>query len=102
MLVALIVMIVEITQSMGLDFKALSREMANSSWTRVLFLMIGSVNSILSNSFKWSFYSHRYDWFGPGYDAKNLSCKSLPEAQKYVLVWCCFYTVNLLFLTLGF
>ena len=82
MLVALIVMIVEITQSMGLDFKALSREMANSSWTRVfVFDDWLSKQHFVKQFLSGVFIPIVMTGLDQDMMQKNLSCKSLPEAQ---------------------
>lgn len=104
MLVALIVMIVEITQSMGLDFKALSREMANSSWTRVfVFDDWLSKQHFVKQFLSGVFIPIVMTGLDQDMMQKNLSCKSLPEAQKNMYWYgAAFIPVNLLFLTLGF
>ncbi len=104
MLIALVVMIVELSQSMGLNLKTLTQEVVNSDLTRIfVFDDWVSKQHFFKQFFSGVFIAIVMTGLDQDMMQKNLSCKNLPEAQKNMYWYAgAFIPVNFLFLILGF
>ncbi len=104
MVFALVFMIVELMQTMGLNVSMLTKEMMQNDWSRMfVFDDWISKQHFVKQFFSGVFIAIVMTGLDQDMMQKNLSCKSLPEAQKNMYWYAgAFIPVNFLFLTLGF
>jgi len=104
MLSALIMCIVMISKSMGAGFGDMIANVAHSEYSQVFFFSDGWADP--NNFFKQFLSGALISIVMTGLDQdlmqKNLTCRTLKDAQKNVFTFCInFFIVNIVFLTLG-
>ncbi|MBK7602485.1 MAG: sodium:solute symporter [Saprospiraceae bacterium] len=104
MLSALVMCIYMISQSMGSGFSEMIHSVSNSKYSKIFFFSDGWADP--NNFFKQFLSGALISIVMTGLDQdlmqKNLTCRTLKDAQKNVFTFCInFFIVNIVFLTLG-